>query len=129
MKTRYTEVTGEAQHITKLIKKIGMPIDELVERAEIALDMFPDKLHINIVITGSAKEVQEFYKQKYSKDCDYIAFISLGSMTIYLSIKDVTLDVLSHELGHAIAELYFTERPPYKIHELLAQYCAKHILD
>lgn len=124
MKTRYTTTTGTDQQVARFLEKL--PVDNIVERAEVALDMFPAGLHINIVLMDSKKEVQEYYKEKYGKDCDYVAFISLDRMTIYVSLKDVTERILAHEIGHAIVEQYFTERPPYKIHELLAQYCERN---
>ncbi|HBA73490.1 MAG TPA: hypothetical protein DCZ63_15245 [Geobacter sp.] len=108
-----------------------MPLDEVVERVETALDMWPDNLCIVFLLRDTAKGVQDIYRQRYGKECDYKAFISLGRLEIVLSVADASLKVLAHEIGHAIVERYFgkEKRPPYRIHELLAQYAEKHFSD
>ncbi len=104
-------------------------LDTLVEKAEMVLAMFPDQLSINIVLLESGGEVSRVYKEKYGKDADHIAYYSLSEDTIYISVKDTRLRVLAHEIGHAVVDHYFNVRPPYNIHELMAQFTEKHITD
>lgn len=104
-------------------------LDTILEKAETVLDMFPDKLHIRIVLLNSADEVARVYKEKYGKNVNHIAYYSLSEDTIYVSIDDARLHVLAHEMGHAIVDHYFDVRPPYNIHELMAQFTEKHITD
>lgn len=104
-------------------------IDTIIEKAEVVLDMFPDKLHINVVLLESAREVSRVFKQKYGKKANHIAYYSLSEDTIYISVDDAKLRVLAHEIGHAIVDHYFKVRPPYNIHELMAQFAEKHITD
>ncbi len=104
-------------------------IDIIIEKAEVVLDMFPDDLHIHIVLLKNAGEVNRIYKQKYGKKANNIAYYSLAEDTIYISVKNAKLRVLAHEIGHAIVDHYFEVRPPYNIHELLAQFTEKHITD
>ncbi len=36
---------------------------------------------------------------------------------------------MAHEIGHAIVDHYFKVRPPYNVHELMAQFVEKRISD
>jgi hypothetical protein len=104
-------------------------VDTVVEKAESILEMFPDKLHVRIVLLADKDEVAQVFLQKHNKKVDYLAFYSLSEDTIYLSVDDVNLEVLAHEMGHAIVDRYFDVRPPYNIHELMAQFVEKRIND
>jgi hypothetical protein len=104
-------------------------LDTIIEKAEVVLEMFPADLHITIVLLPSRKEVSSMYQDKYGKQVNHIAYYSLQENTIYISVKDTRLQVIAHETGHAIVDHYFQMRPPYTIHELLAQFTEKHITD
>lgn len=104
-------------------------IDIVIEKAEIVLDMFPDKLHITVVLLPKRRDVARMYQKKYGRKANHIAYYSLSEKTIYLSVNDVNLEVFSHEVGHAVVDHYFKVRPPYNIHELMAQFTSKHIRD
>jgi len=104
-------------------------LDTIIEKAETVLEMFPADLHITFVLLPSRKEVNSMYLEKYEKKANHIAYYSLLEDTIYISVKDTKLRVIAHEIGHAIVDHYFQVRPPYNIHELLAQFTEKHITD
>lgn len=109
----------------EVLAKVGL----IVEKTEVVLDMFPKRMHTTLVLLPDADDVAKKYKQMYGKRQDDIAFYSLSQKTIYISVDDTRLRVLAHEMGHAVVDLYFKVRPPYKIHELMAQFAAKHITD
>ncbi len=104
-------------------------LDVIIEKAEVVLDMFPANLHITVVLLPSRKEVGLMYKKKYGKKSNLIAYYSLKEDTIYISVKNTKLRVISHEIGHAVVDHYFKVRPPYNVHELMAQFTEKHITD
>ncbi len=104
-------------------------LDVIVEKAEVVLDMFPNNLHFKVVLLPSSRAVSVVYKQKYGRGVDDIAYYSLSEKTIYISVSDANLRVIAHEIGHAVVDHYFKVRPPYNVHELLAQYTEKHITD
>ncbi|MFN2355840.1 MAG: hypothetical protein ABR512_15125 [Desulfopila sp.] len=116
-----TIITVEDEVLAKL--------DTIIEKAETVLDMFPDKLHVTVVLLPSKKEVGAMYFSKYGKKVNHIAYYSLQEDTIYISVNDTKLRVIAHEIGHAIVDHYFQVRPPYTIHELMAQFTEKHITD
>jgi hypothetical protein len=104
-------------------------IDLVVEKVEMVLDMFPERIHFTLVLLPSRKDVQRIYREKYSKKVDHIAYYSLKEKTIYIAVDDASLRVFSHEIGHMIVDHYFEVRPPYRIHEVLAQYAEEHVTD
>ncbi|MBP6342834.1 MAG: hypothetical protein KA403_02760 [Candidatus Omnitrophica bacterium] len=50
------------------------------------------------------------------------AFYLDDTKTIYLSINDLTVGILGHEMAHAIISHYFGAPPPQNIQEILAGY-------
>jgi hypothetical protein len=126
----YFNLIGTSEQIEKFQYRIGITLKAVFEMAEIALDIFPQPFQkVNVLLCDDYISVQQVYKERYQKDFDGIAFISLGRMEIVISIPDTNLQVFSHEVGHAIVEQYFKPRPSYVLHELMAQYCEKHIND
>ena len=109
----------------EVIAKVSL----IVEKTEVVLDMFPDKMHLTLVLLPDADAVAEKFKQTYGKHQEDIAYYSLSEKTIYMSVDDTNLRVLAHEMGHAVVDHYFKVRPPYRIHELMAQFAEKHITD
>ncbi|WP_136805365.1 hypothetical protein [Desulfosediminicola flagellatus] len=117
------------KEITTIEDEVLAKLDILIEKAEVVLDMFPSNLHITVVLLESRKDVSTVYTQRYGKKADHIAYYSLTEDTIYISVADTKLRVIAHEIGHAIVDHYFKVRPPYNIHELMAQFTEKHITD
>lgn len=114
-------ITVEDEVIAKL--------EVLIEKAESILNMFPPSLHITVRLLPTRREVAAVYQQKYGRRADHIAYYSLKEDTIYISVRDTKLRVVAHEIGHAVVDHYFKVRPPYNIHELMAQFTEKHITD
>jgi len=104
-------------------------INFIVEKVMVVLDMFPSPLKFSIVIHPDTKEVQKDFKNIYHIDVGYIAFYSPSKNRVFYSAEDANLRVVSHEIGHVVAENYFTISPPQKIHEVMAQFAEKHVTD
>jgi len=104
-------------------------LDVLIERVETILEMYPRELKFNVVLLSSENEVQDVFRKRYGRNVDYIAFYSPRDKTIYLSVKDIELGVLAHEIGHVIVDFYYGISTPAKIHEVLAQYVETHLKD
>lgn len=109
--------------------EVQAKIDLIVEKVEVVLDMFPEKLQFNLVLLPTSRDVSAVYKKNYGKSVNHIAYYSLTQKTIYISVKDTRLKVLAHEIGHMVADNFFQVRPPYTIHELMAQFAEKHVTD
>jgi len=109
--------------------EVEAKLDIIVEKVETILEMFPNNLFINIVLLPTAENVAAIYQQKYGKTIDLISYYSLKDNTIYVSVEDVSLQIISHEIAHAIIDHYFDVLPPYTMHELMARYAELHVTD
>jgi hypothetical protein len=103
-------------------------IDFIVEKVMAVLDMFPVSLKFSIVIRPTEKEVQKDFRDIYRVDVTYIAFYSPNQNKVFYSVDNANIKVVAHEIGHVIVENYFNISPPQRIHEVLAQFAAKHIM-
>jgi len=117
------------KNIVTVEDEVLVKLDAIMEKAEVVLDMFPKDLHIKVVILPTSDQVSQVFSQKYGKKANHIAYYSLSEDTVYISVEDTKLAVIAHEFGHAIVDHYFSDRPPYTIHELMAQFAEKHITD
>lgn len=124
LKSRIKRSSGDTIE-DEVISKINF----IVEKVMSTLDMFPPGLKFSIVIHPNVKEVQRSFREIYHVDVDYIAFYSPSKDRVFYSAKDATLRVVAHEIGHVVAENYFTISPPQKIHEVMAQYAEMHVTD
>ncbi|OQX15701.1 MAG: hypothetical protein BWK76_12685 [Desulfobulbaceae bacterium A2] len=104
-------------------------LDIVINKAQEVLDMRPQNLRFFIKLFPDEKGVREEYKRNYHQEVNYLAYYSLSRKTMYLSVNRVSLRVFAHEVGHVIVDHFFPVRPPYKIHELMAQYVETHITD
>lgn len=117
------------KNIVTIEDEVLAKLDTVMEKVEVVLDMFPADLRINVVLLEAEDDVSQVFAQKYGKQANHIAYYSLSEDTIYISVEDTRLAVIAHEMAHAIVDHYFTERPPYNIHELMAQFAEKHVTD
>ena len=120
MRNRGSVTTGD---------EVKNKVDVIIERVESILEMYPRDLKFHIVLLPSDNDVQEIFRKKYRRDADYIAFYSPGDKTVYVSVKDIELTVLAHEIGHVIIDFYYGIATPQKLHEVLAQYVEEHLKD
>lgn len=104
-------------------------LNNIVEKVMAVLEMYPKNLRFTLVLLPDAREVQRVYRENFGKEVNYIAFYSPKHKTMYLSIRDIELRVIAHEIGHVVVDHYFDVPPPVKIHEVLAQFAETHISD
>jgi hypothetical protein len=109
--------------------EVGNKVDVIIERVETILEMFPRDVKFTIILLPSEDEVQAVYKNKYGRSVDYIAFYAPKDKILYISVSDVELGVLAHEIAHVIIDFYYNISTPTKIHEVLAQYVETHLRD
>ena len=126
---RNLDAFARKTNIVTVEDEVLAKIDTIIEKAETILEMFPDQLHMSIVLLAKSADVARVFKEKYDKNVNYVAFYSLSEDAIYISVDDAKLSVLAHEIGHAIVDHYFKVRPPYNVHELMAQFVEKRISD
>jgi len=102
-------------------------VDAVVERVQAILDMFPRSLRFKLVLLRGKEDVGDAYQKKFSRRADFIAFYSPEDKTVYVSVDDVSLAVLAHEIAHVVVDSYFEVSAPVRVHEVLAQYVEAQI--
>ena len=135
VKTRYAEIKGTYEELQGLDDALLIPghktidekVDYLVERAEIIMGMFPDPIHLKLVLMPDIKAVAGQYYRINKKGFNKPSFYQLSTDTIYISVPDVTAKILVHEIGHYLIDAFFTERMPPHLHEVLARYCEANL--
>lgn len=126
---RKLDYSKRKKNVTTVADEVLAKTDIIIEKVQVVLDMFPNKYHIRLVVLPDSSDVAAVYKKRYGKRVDHIAYYSLSEKTIYISADDANLRVLAHEVGHSVIDHFFKVRPPYNIHELMAQFAEKHVTD
>lgn len=100
----------------------------LLENTEYTLDMFPDNYYVEICLLNNIKDINNKYDKTHKdRKIDLKGYFSLSEKTIYISVCEVNERILIHEIAHSIIDAFFTIiRPPYKIHEVIAQFAEKN---
>ena len=109
--------------------EVKVKIDFIVEKVMKVLNMYLPELKFKITIRPSKREVKQDFRRIYNKNVNYIAFFSPSKNHVFYSANNAALRVVTHEIGHVVAENYFAVSPPQNIHEVIAQYAEKHITD
>lgn len=104
-------------------------IDVITKKVEQVLEMSPPNLHYKIVLCPSIGAVTDSYENIYRKRTRYPCFYSPRENTVFISVRNLELRMLAHEIGHVVVENYFKVSPPVKIHEVLAQFAEMHVTD
>ena len=110
----FWRITGQRVTLADSTDLVKNRVDELVERVETTLEMYPAKLHFFIT-----------FKERYTQET--IAEYSHATRTILVALDRVTDGVLAHEMAHAVMNAYFPVPPPEKAQEILAQYVDAHL--
>ena len=127
IRKRGVSVPSDRKSSETLAEEAKNTVNALVENVEMILDMYPPSLKASIKLLPSNSDVQKIYMDKYNKESDFVAFYSTGDKTIYVSVSDILVRILAHELAHAVIDHYFEVTPPVKIHEVLAQYVEREL--
>lgn len=117
----------EQKNYVTVKDELTAKFNAIIEQAKVVLNMYPKNLHVKVVVLPTAKDCSAVFAKKYGLRENKIAYYSLSENTIYISATDTRTGVVAHELAHAIVDFYFSERPPYHIHEMLAQSVEQHL--
>ncbi len=104
-------------------------LDLITEKVCKILDMHPRELKYSIKLFIDKDGVKKMFIRLHGTNWENAGFYHAPKNTIYISVNDTKLGVITHEIGHVIVKNYFKVSPPVKIHELLAQFAEKHITD
>jgi len=119
-------------NISTIPNMVVAKINAIIDRVMVVFDVYipPGQFNFGITILKDDDEVNQKFKEIYNKDVDYIAFYSRKQEMIFLSSRHSKLSVVTHEIGHAIAEMHFRPNSPSRaLHEVIAQFAEKNIYD
>lgn len=116
------ETIGTLDQAKTFAKRIKQPVDQIAADVLEELGLHDAPYRFRVVLRGCASDIQEHYRAKYGKPLDSHSYTSREESTCYISVADVTLRVIAHELAHAALNKYFTvDKVPNRLHELIAQ--------
>lgn len=108
-------------------EKVAYRMDRIMKRVKEILGMNPDMSMLKIKIFKDRDALNEEYNKIFNTKPDYKSFYIYKYDTIYTSEEDISDSVISHEMGHAVVDHYFSMIPPEKVRELLASYVDAHL--
>ena len=107
-------ISGRRIDFTHDVELAKSRVDGIIRRVQSILDMYPDNFHIKIILYHKHKE-------------GMVALYSHKTKSITVYADRVTDGVFAHEIAHAVICNYFSEPPPRKIQEILAQYVDRYL--
>ena len=108
-------ISGQRPAGPEAIELTRNRVDEIVERVQSLLDMYPSSLGFEVFLTREYPNGQ-------------IAVYSHSKRAITVCLDRVTDGVFAHEVAHAVINQYFTTVGlPAKVQEVLAQYVDRHL--
>ena len=101
-------------------------LEELFERTEIALGIFPDHV-FPMTFLRDAEAVRLKYSSMYGRYPTYLAFMDKSQLSAWFSVEDLTPKIFVHECAHLLFEWSLKEdvRVSYNLHEEVAQYAER----
>jgi hypothetical protein len=105
-------------------------LNGLRKRIQFFLDMPPSRIKIRIKLHEDLKEMWVAYARdsgEYSRYNKAPAFYDPRTETIHLQTENLSIEILAHEIAHAVIDHYFFIQIPRGLGELLSQHVEKEI--
>lgn len=102
-------------------------LDALYLEISDILDLHSYNFHGTIKVVATQKEIAQIFKKQYGRDFSERSFFVHEENTIYISLEDITLGMVGHEIAHAVISHYFVIPPPQKMAEVLSGYVEFHL--
>lgn len=115
----FDSILSDTSNINSII---AQNLDNLYSEVSDILDIHMYSYHGNIKVLPNRQEVNKVILSSSVITGDLPSIYVPADNTIYISLQDLTLGMLSHEIAHAIISNYFVVAPPEKVQEILAGY-------
>jgi hypothetical protein len=102
--------------------ELARALDSLYGEVSDVLDIHSYNFHGTIRVGPNQAYVSKAFKDIFGQDYPERSFYVTGQNTIYISLEDMTLGMLAHEIAHALIAHYFVVPPPPKMQEILSGY-------
>lgn len=107
-------ISGRKLGFSEDLRVAKSRVDRIVDRVRDTLNIYPENFRIKIYIYREYKE-------------GVVALYSHKTKSIKVYADRITDAVFAHEVAHAVICNYFSEPPPEKMQEILAQYVDRHL--
>jgi len=114
-----TLLDGQSQDLRSILARTA---DALYSEASDILGIHVYSFHGNLKFYPDQAALNDVFKSYFHEDFPQCAFYLHERATLYVSMPDVTLGMLSHEIAHAIISHYFVIPPPARVQEILCGY-------
>jgi hypothetical protein len=101
---------------------LASTLDALYSEVSDILDIHMYTFHGSIRIVPDKDSLNALFRQSYGVDFRDPSVYVHEKNTIYISLADLTIGMLGHEIAHAIISHYFVVPPPTKVQEVLSGY-------
>ncbi|MFA5271909.1 MAG: hypothetical protein WC412_06195 [Candidatus Omnitrophota bacterium] len=113
----YTDSKSDIKSIIKtdvdaLYLEVGDVLDMHLNSYHGRINVLPDNINVSEIAFGNAQIIENLLPSIYVP----------SQNTIHVSLKDLSVGMLSHEMAHALISNYFVVAPPPKVQEILAGY-------
>lgn len=109
-------------------EKLAAKVNYIMLKVKKILNMNPEKMHLNLVIFSNQRQLRRAVSEKGAEKSNnsVVSCYIHNKETIYTTQKDISRNVLVHEIAHAVCDHYFIILPPPNIKEVLSQYVEMH---
>ena len=101
---------------------LGDQFDMLFLALSEMLDIRLRKFNCKVKVCSNAARLSEITEKLFGRSIEVPGFYVLQINTIYIDAKNIDLNILGHEMCHAIQCNYFVIPPPEKLQEVLSGY-------
>jgi hypothetical protein len=101
---------------------LGEQLDLLFLVVSEIMDIKLKEFKCNIKVCRDASSLSGITEKLFGKEVQTGGFYVTAIDTLYVDADNVTINILGHELSHAIQVHYFVLVPPVKLQEVLAGY-------
>jgi hypothetical protein len=118
----HIDVFSENSSSSNIQSIIAQLFDSIYLEVSDILDIHMYSFKGVICIMPNKADVKDLLAEYMTDPPDVPAFYFHERNTVYVSLADMNLGILSHEIAHAIIARYFVVLPPAKVQEVLAGY-------
>ena len=99
-------------------------LNGLRERVQLVLDLPVSRMKIQIKLHDDLKELSQAYANRSGKESKHYKAVALyepSTKTIHLQTDNLRIEILAHEMAHAVIDQYFWIQMPQGMGEVLSQ--------
>lgn len=122
MDPNYHAFAGAGQSGDSVGDMLGKAVDGLYREVSDILDIHIYSFKGAIKVFSDQPALARFFRQEHGMEFKERSLYHFEKDVIYISLADVTVGMLGHEMAHAIISHYFVVPPPAKIQEVLCGY-------